>query len=399
MRFQKNKTARTVCAVVSAFMVPVVIISAVIYSPSLSSATKKATMLMASLSFGGKSPPFSESKLEQPAIQASATIKSQTPAFVLDETVVLSNDTLWGIDEAPEEIETPLTLNQLPFIVPEGTDDLPYPSSMENKSGIIKEVNYGAYTGSQFFALDGGGVVKNCTSISNETLYNQSKILPDFKIEANTDQPQVLIMHTHTTESYEPYERDFYDASFISRTTDNSKNVVAVGEAIAQELRNAGISVIHDTTVHDYPEYNGSYQRSNVTVSEILRQYPSIKVVLDIHRDALSPSDGVRNAPVTTIDGNKAAQIMIISGCDNGNMGMPNYMKNFSLASLLQQNTESAYPGITRPVLFDYRNYNQELTTGSLLIEVGSHGNSIDQALLSGQLFGKALAQTLLMLT
>jgi stage II sporulation protein P len=113
-----------------------------------------------------------------------------------------------------------------------------------------------------------------------------------------------------------------------------------------------------------------------------------------VHRDAIS-GEGYAMQPVAEINGKKAAQIMIISGCDDGTMGMPNYMQNFHFACLLQQQMETDYPTLTRPILFDYRKYNQDLTTGSLLIEVGSHGNTLEQAAYAGELFGKSLARVL----
>ena len=167
-----------------------------------------------------------------------------------------------------------------------------------------------------------------------------------------------------------------------------------IADEICIQLEKAGITTIHDSTIHDYPSYNGSYLRSAETVKTILAQYPSIKVVLDIHRDAIT-SEGDLMQPVTTISGKKAAQIMIISGCDDGTMDMPNYMQNFRLASLFQQQMENSYPGLTRPIMFDYRKYNQDLTTGSLLIEVGSHGNTLEQVRYSGELIGKSIADAL----
>ncbi|MBR1393953.1 MAG: stage II sporulation protein P, partial [Ruminococcus sp.] len=119
----------------------------------------------------------------------------------------------------------------------------------------------------------------------------------------------------------------------------------------------------------------------------------SVRIVLDIHRDAIQRQDGTRLMPVTEVDGREAAQIMIISGCDDGTMGMPEHIKNFHFACALQSRFESSYEGITRPILFDYRHYNQDLTTGSLLIEVGSHGNSLEQAFYSGELIGRTLAE------
>ena len=117
-------------------------------------------------------------------------------------------------------------------------------------------------------------------------------------------------------------------------------------------------------------------------------------MALDIHRDAIS-NDSFAAQPYIEIDGKEAAQIMIISGCDDGTLDMPNYMKNFHFACSLQQQLENDYAGLTRPILFDYRHYNQDLTTGSLLIEVGSHGNTLEQVQYSGQLIGRSLSNLL----
>jgi stage II sporulation protein P len=153
--------------------------------------------------------------------------------------------------------------------------------------------------------------------------------------------------------------------------------------------------VLHDTLVHDYPSYDAAYDSSRETVTELLEKYPSVKVALDIHRDGIETAEGVRLSPVAATESGEAAQIMIISGCDDGTMGMPDYLNNFRFACELQSKTETMYPGLTRPILFDYRFYNQDLTDGSLLIEVGSHGNTLEQAKLSGKLIGKALGSLL----
>ena len=262
-----------------------------------------------------------------------------------------------------------------------------------SEGGDIIRTTYGEYSGTPFIDLAGGGQVNNKTDVPNETLLSESRCLPNFRV-TDTDEPQVLIYHTHTTESFEPFVREKFDAGFNYRTTDETKNMVMVGNAIQAELEAAGYSVIHATDIHDYPSYNGSYARSRETILPILEQYPSIKVALDIHRDAIS-GDGTAVQPYVSIDGKEAAQIMIISGCDDGTLDMPNYMKNFHFACSLQQQLESDYPGLTRPVLFDYRHYNQDLTTGSLLIEVGSHCNTLNQVQYSGQLIGKSLTRLL----
>jgi len=274
---------------------------------------------------------------------------------------------------------------------------VPYPEITDVRSGNVIMQTFGEYSGNEYFDLEKCGQVRNCTDESTNVLLAQSRLEPEFSVKLNST-PQVLIMHTHTTESFEPFEREYYDASFSYRTSDESMNVVAIGEEMKVQIESCGISVIHDTTIHDYPSYNGSYERSAETVKKILSENPDIKVVLDIHRDAIA-SDNDLIAPVTRINGKNAAQIMIVSGCDDGTMNMPDYLQNFRLAAMFQQQIEGDYPGLTRPVLFDYRNYNQDLTTGSLLIEVGSHGNSIDQVRYTGELIGKSIGKALQKLT
>lgn len=205
-------------------------------------------------------------------------------------------------------------------------------------------------------------------------------------------------MHSHATESYQPGIYDWFDPSYPSRNRDTQKNMCRVGDEIAKQLEAAGIGVIHDKTLHDYPSYNGSYERSAETVKAYLEKYPSIKVVLDVHRDAIQPDTNTIVAPTTTINGKSCAQVMIISGADDGTMNMPNYLENLKLSAALQNQMEQDYPTLTRPVMFSYRKYNQDLTTGSILLEMGGHANSLSEAVYCGELVGKSLAKTLLSL-
>lgn len=276
-------------------------------------------------------------------------------------------------------------------------DPLPYPDSFSG-DGVVTPLCYGSGTGSNYIDLPLGGQIRNVTKLSSETITAEAGLAPDFNIELNApeNEPQILIMHTHTTESYQPDDSGHYDPDYICRTTDNSKNMVAVGDAMTKVFESRGIRTYHDTTVHDYPSYNGSYDRSRVTVEDILEKYPSIKVVLDVHRDAIERESGEIIAPTVTVKGKKSAQVMIICGCDDGTMGMPDCMKNLRTASLFQQYMEKRYNGLTRPVLYDYRKYNQDLTTGSLLIEVGGHGNSLEQAVYAGELSAEGIADALI---
>ena len=389
MKSIRRQRAKVISVITAVIAIPAVTVYFAMTSATFNRVTKKATLFCASIKVGEADKKTEDKNV---AVNNNISLEVNGEQFV-------SEGSLWSLDMAPQEQEIKVAPEEaakpLPQTSSSGGGALPYPTSQEKHSGLIKQLSFTKYSSAQYINLASGGQVRNCTSVANNKLTAESKLLPDFKIVLNSE-PQVLIMHSHTTESYEPYTRDFYDASFHSRTTDNSKNVVAVGDKIEAELKAAGIGVIHDKTVHDYPSYNGSYQRSEITVRNILKKYPSIKVVLDVHRDAIQTQDGVRSAPVAKINGKQAAQIMIISGCDDGTMNMPNYMKNFRLSSLLQQQLEGDYPGLTRPVLFDYRKYNQDLTTGSILLEMGSHGNSLDEALYSGELMGKALAKSLL---
>ena len=131
-------------------------------------------------------------------------------------------------------------------------------------------------------------------------------------------------------------------------------------------------------------------------MQQYLAQYPSIKVVLDVHRDAIETENGSRMAPVCTVNGRQTAQVMIICGCDNGTtVQLPDWRQNLRVAAAWERAMEGMYPGFTRPVLFSYRFYNQDLTTGSLLIEIGGHGNNLNEALYAGQLAAKGLGRRL----
>lgn len=252
---------------------------------------------------------------------------------------------------------------------------------------IIEETMSGqAKTG---FPSYGAGLIKNSSNLSDEEVGAIAAEEHDLSLSA--EGPQVLIYHTHATESYEPYDRAVYDTRNTWRSTDSDENMIAVGNAIAAAIEAHGIEVIHDNTLHDYPSYNGSYERSAVTIADYLEQYPSICVALDIHRDAIQRGDTLVK-PVTTINGKKAAQLMIIAGCDDsGSLGIPTWKDNLRFGVRLQDQIESLYPGLCRPLYFTYRKYNQHLTNASLLFEIGSHGNTLEEAIYCGQMAGDAI--------
>ncbi len=215
-----------------------------------------------------------------------------------------------------------------------------------------------------------------------------------FKIEKNSE-PQVLIVHTHTTESFMQKESDYYTENFKPRTTDNSKNMVKIGDIITKKLNQNGIKTVHATAKHDYPEYTGSYGRAAATINSYLKKYPSIKIVLDLHRDAVE-ADGGKAKLVTEINGKKAAQIMLVMGSQTGGItGFPYWKENLSLAFKLHQTIEAKYPTLARPVMLSSKRYNQHLTKGSLLLEFGTEANTLSEACYSAELVGSSLVSLL----
>lgn len=262
----------------------------------------------------------------------------------------------------------------------------------EQRGLVLKEHFPAVYDNPSYYKLKNGSI-RNTTDLTLEEIEEVLAEEPDLKL-TDTDAPQVLLYHTHATESYEPVSREFYDTTYNSRSTEQDMNMIRIGDEIEKQLEEAGIGVIHDTTLHDYPSYNGGYERSAETIQKYLDEYPTIQIVLDIHRDAIE-RDGTRIAAVSEINGREAAQVMIIAGCDDGTLDIPTWKSNLRFAADLQNNMEGMFPGLTRPVLFSYRRYNQNMSSGSLLLEMGSHGNSLEQAIYAGQLVGKALVETL----
>ena len=234
--------------------------------------------------------------------------------------------------------------------------------------------------------------VKNASGVSVdfETLLSQTVTF------APSDGPQVLIVHTHATECYMSYYAGYYNADDVTRSTDNACNVTAVGAVLAQELRARGIGVIHDTTQHDHPQYTGAYTRSAETIGQYLQKYPSVRVVIDLHRDAMMQQDQTKLKPTVTVDGRKAAQMMVVVGVTSSDSA-PNPHTNFNLRFGLQLHRalESAHEGIMRPLYMVDARYNQHLAQGSLLIEVGTDANVLSEATYSARLLGAQLAAML----
>lgn len=216
----------------------------------------------------------------------------------------------------------------------------------------------------------------------------------DLRIQDKT-KPTVLIYHSHTTEAFQTLDVAFYTTSFQQRRDDIAQNMVRVGEELVAQLEAAGFHVIHDKTIYD-TNYSQAYNLSDISIRKYLEQYPSIDVAIDVHRDSIEFEDGTKVKPVANIMEKKAAQIMIIAGCEYGKItNFPDWEYNLRFALQLQRKAEEKYAGLMRPILFSARRYNLFETHNSVLLEIGSDGNTLEEACYSGRLIGNALAELL----
>lgn len=207
--------------------------------------------------------------------------------------------------------------------------------------------------------------------------------------ELTGEKPKVLIVHTHASESYEKTED--YTESSAYRTLNKNYNMVSIGAYVAKLLEKEGISVLHDKTVYDYPSYNGSYLAAREGIEKHLKENPSICFVLDIHRDAMQNTNGTQMGTTVKTKSGTASQLMLVVGTDDGGMGHPNWQENLSLAVKLHAQLEQLQPGLCRPISLRAQRFNQDLSPGSVLVEVGAAGNTRKQALIAAKYLAQAI--------
>lgn len=250
----------------------------------------------------------------------------------------------------------------------------------------------------------GGG-----TLVSSDNIEIQSKI-PDsfYKLDIDSlleqgadlsisdmSKPTILVYHSHTTESYTLLDVGYYTESLDLRSKDNSKNMVRVGDELVKYLELQGFNVIHDTEIHD-DDYSGAYDSSRKSVEKYLEEYPSIEITIDVHRDDITYDNKTKVKPTATINGKKAARMMLIAGAEYGSVkNYPDWECNLRFDLAVQNKVEEMYDGLMRPVLFAERRYNMFETKNSFLLEIGTDGNTLDEACYSARLFATALGELL----
>ena len=203
------------------------------------------------------------------------------------------------------------------------------------------------------------------------------------------EEPTVLILHSHATESYEKEAQ--YTETSPYRTLDTDYNMVSVGARVAEMLEAEGIRVIHDRTLHDYPSYNDAYGNARSAITDTLAEHPSICLVLDLHRDAAEDAGGNQKVSTALVDGEPCANLMLVMGSDKGSLSYPNWERNLALAVKLQAQLEQTYTGLCRPIKLVTSRYNQDLSTGALLVEVGTAGNTHAQAIRAAEYLAEGI--------
>lgn len=243
---------------------------------------------------------------------------------------------------------------------------------------------------------------KNSSGRKLTAEYIESLADAEYPVKANVsaDVPLVLIVHTHTTEAYLDEDAYYYNpkkAVAETRSHKDEENVIAVGKVVKDVLEGMGISVMHVTDYHDIYVFNESYNHSYSTVKKCLETYPSIKYVIDLHRDSVIHTNGTKVQPVAEIDGRRAAQVMFVVGLGTNGLVHDAWEKNLTLAVKLQERLVKEYPDLTRPLNLRSGRFNQHLSAGMLLWEMGSCGNTLEQAKYSARLvateYGKLILE------
>ncbi len=355
MKTEKDKTLEIISAIISLILVITVF--------STNSAGKISYAMASVMFYSGNAPEYSSSPVTQ-AISPS----------VVQTTAVNQKEKFSDITVTPSDIKAVMRkYNEL--------------LKNDKKDGDIVSTAYVTKGATHIFE---NVRVKNTTD--TKTLNIEKVLSQPLDLEIDKSKPAVLIFHSHTSEGYEMLERDWYAQDYTCRSNDENINIVRVGTEIADYLEKSGYTVIHDKTIHD-KSYNASYPNSRKTVAKHLEENPQIQIVLDIHRDSITLNNGQKIKPTSTIGGKKAAQLMIITGAEEGKIeDFPDWEYNLRFALQLQRKCETMFPGLMRPVLFSQRKYNMDMTRCSLLIEMGSEANTLDEACYSGRMLAASLA-------
>jgi stage II sporulation protein P len=310
--------------------------------------------------------PIRQDDLDLDTVQVSESSPTPTEGNVETDTVAEAPGLFYQTDDSQQSSDS-------------STEDIPLPDS-----GI--DIDWSQH-------LDASGIqIKNYSAYDVDT---DALLNADLNLSFTADSPSVLIVHSHGSESYTADANNPYVETDPWRTEDTNYNVVHVGDVLTELLQSAGINVIHDRTLNDYPSYDGSYNRALEVIEGYLEEYPSICIVIDLHRDAVQNTDGSAVRTTATIDGKECSQIMLVMGTDSTGLYHPYWQENLKLALRLQYAMDTMYPTLTKPIdLSEYR-YNMHATLGSMIVEVGGIGNTLDESVTAVTYFADAIIEVL----
>ena len=253
---------------------------------------------------------------------------------------------------------------------------------LDNEEVILEE-NYYEVT------LDWSTMVKNLTSykIDVDSLLNE-----DLTFDLNGNSIEAIIYHTHTTESYTQSKDYRYEASGVYRTLNSNANMLRIGEELKKDLQKYGIGVYHDKTIYDYPDYNSSYSKAGKGIVENIKKYKNAKIVLDVHRDAISVNTE-QYKPVVQIGDKKVAQFLLVIGTNQGGLNHPNWRENLKLALKIKKLADEKYPGLCRNVILRKERFNQQVTNGAMIVEMGATGNTVEEVLETSKYVSELIAE------
>lgn len=204
-----------------------------------------------------------------------------------------------------------------------------------------------------------------------------------FRNNDNVEEPVVAIYSTHSAESYIPY------CGKESESGSHGGVYVASG-VVAETLTDKGMPTLVSDTIHDYPDWSKSYGNSLVTATALLADNPSVKIIIDMHRDGGVP----KSMTTAEINGKSAARIMLVVG-SNQRYEHPNWRQNLAFAQTIGNKTEEMYPGLLRAVKVQNGRYNQHISTHSILVEMGATENTIEEVEYSSVLLANVLEAVL----
>jgi stage II sporulation protein P len=241
---------------------------------------------------------------------------------------------------------------------------------------------------------ENGGAAGNIIVRNNSGLeFDTSKLLSEpYEIKLTPGEPSVLIVHTHGSEAYTRAPGETYEESDTYRTEDKEYSIIRVGDELAAALAELGVSAVHDREIYDYPSYAGAYGRSLEATKRSLEKYPSIRLVIDLHRDAIASPDGSQFKTIADINGELCSQIMLVVGTNGSGLQHPGWRDNMKLALRLQNEMNGRFPTLARPITAAKYRYNQHLTPGSLIVEVGAAGNTLSESLSAVRHFAEVYA-------